>query len=208
MILLWILPSRQNRSIVFVDLFTKKISNQNLSPNFTGLNNFQLVKAKLLLFFIVISGPILGQKELKKELFPIGETQTGFRKQFVYKRQLIDNPLALQIPLLEAQDPVVSREFLIYKRQQSNIKWISGLTALLSFYTLLNKDAVSDGFYWSVVGGSAVANLYFGSVSVRHFRRALNRYNELANDGSKMSFKYSTDDRFGSSVGLVWHYKF
>jgi hypothetical protein len=67
---------------------------------------------------------------------------------------------------------------------------------------------VSDGFYWSVVGGSAVANLYFGSVSVRHFRRALNRYNELANDGSKMSLKYAPDDRFGPTVGLVWNYKF
>ena len=109
------------------------------------------MKAKLLLFFIVISGPILGQKELKKELFPIGETQTGFRKQFVYKRQLIDNPLALQIPLLEAQDPVVSREFLIYKRQQSNIKWISGLTALLSFYTLLNKIYLTQLFVYSLL---------------------------------------------------------
>jgi len=166
------------------------------------------VKAKQLLFFILLSGPILGQKELKKELFPIVETQTGFRKQYAYKRQLIDNPLALQIPLLEAQDPVVSREFLIYKRQQSHIKWFSGITAILSFYTLLKKDAVSDGFYWSVVGGSAVANLYLGSVSVRHFRRALNRYNELANDRSKMSLHYSKDVRFGSSVGLVWHYEF
>jgi hypothetical protein len=97
---------------------------------------------------------------------------------------------------------------LIYKRQQSNIKWISGITAILSFYTLLNKDAVSDGFYWSVVGGSAVANLYLGSVSVRHFRRALNRYNELATDGSKISLKYAPDDRFGPTVGLVWNYKF
>jgi len=166
------------------------------------------VKAKLFLYFILISGPIFSQIEGKRELFPIVETQTGFRKQFVYKRQLIDNPLALQIPLLEAMDPIVSREFLIYKRQQSHIKWISGVTALLSFYTLLKKDAVSDGFYWSVLGGTAVANLYFGSVSVRHFKRALNRYNELANDGSKMSFKYSTDDRFGPSLGLVWHYKF
>jgi hypothetical protein len=156
----------------------------------------------------MISGAIFAQSEGKKELFPIVETQTGFKKQFVYKRQLIDNPLALQIPLLEAMDPIVSREFLIYKRQQSHIKWISGVTALLSFYTLLKKDAVSDGFYWSVVGGSAVANLYFGSVSVRHFRRALNRYNELANDGSKMSLKYTPDDRFGPTVGLVWHYKF
>jgi len=166
------------------------------------------VKSKLLLFFIVLSGPILGQKESRKELFPIVETQTGFRKQFVYKRQLIDNPLALQIPLLEAQDPFVSREFLIYKSQQNNIKWISGITAILSFYTLLNKNKVSDGFYWTVVGGSAVANLYFGSVSVRHFRRALNRYNELANDGSKMSLKYSPDVQFGPTVGLVWNYKF
>lgn len=166
------------------------------------------MKSKLLLFFIILSGPILGQKEVRKELFPIVESQTGFRKQYAYKRQLIDSPLALQIPLLEAQDPFVSREFLIYKRQQSNIKWISGITAILSFYTLLKKDAVSDGFYWSVVGGSAVANVYFGSVSVRHFRRALNRYNELANDGSKMSLKYSTDVRFGPSVGLVWKYKF
>jgi hypothetical protein len=67
---------------------------------------------------------------------------------------------------------------------------------------------VSDGFYWSVVGGSAVANLYFGSVSVRHFRRALNRYNELANDRSKMSLKYSPDVQFWPTVGLVWNYKF
>lgn len=166
------------------------------------------MKSKLLLFFIILSGPLFGQTELKKELFPIVESQTGFRKQYVYKRQLIDNPLALQIPLLEAHDPFISREFLIYKRQQNHIKWISGITAILSFYTFLRKDDVSDGFYWSVVGGSAVANLYFGSVSVRHFKRALNRYNELANDGSKMSLKYSSDDRFGPTVGLVWKYKF
>ena len=100
----------------------------------------------------MISGPIFGQSEGKKELFPIVETHSGFKKQFVYKRQLIDNPLALQIPLLEAMDPIVSREFLIYKRQQSHIKWISGVTALLSFYTLLKKDAVSDGFLESSVG--------------------------------------------------------
>ena len=166
------------------------------------------MKSKLLLFFIILSGPILGQKEVRKELFPIVETQSGFRKQFAYKRQVIDNPLALQIPLLEAQDPFISREFLIFKRQQSHIKWISGITAILSFYTFLKKDAVSDSFYWSVVGGTAVANLYLGSVSIRHFQRALNRYNELANDESKISLKYSPDDRFGPTVGLVWHYKF
>jgi hypothetical protein len=166
------------------------------------------VKSKLLLFFIILSGPILGQKEVRKELFPIIETQSGFRKQFAYKRQVIDNPLALQIPLLEAQDPFISREFLIYKRQQSHIKWLSGITAILSFYTFLKKDAVSDGFYWSVVGGTTVANLYLGSVSIHHFQRALNRYNEMANDESKISLKYSPDDRFGPTVGLVWKYKF
>lgn len=166
------------------------------------------MKAKLLLLFILLSGSVLGQQEIRNELFPIIEIQTGLRKQFSYKRQLIDHPLALQIPLLEAQDPFVSREFLIYKRQQSQIKWISGITAILSFYTFLKKDALSDSFYWSVLGGSAVANLYIGSVSTRHFRRALNRYNELANDGSKMSLKYSTDDRFGPIAGLVWKYKF
>lgn len=166
------------------------------------------MKIKPFLFFLLISLPSIGQMVNGKKLFPIEEGQKGFNRFFVYKRQLIESPLALQIPLLEAHDPEINRQFLIYKRQQKHIKWISGATAILSFYSLLNKHAVSDGFYWSVVGTSAVANLYFGSVSMKHFRKALNRYNELAADASKISLHVTPNSPTGPSVGINWAYKF
>jgi hypothetical protein len=166
------------------------------------------VKISQLLFFVCFALPIFGQELSKKEWFPIERSTRGFRTHFVYKRQVLENPLALQIPLMEMQDPEINREFLTYKRQQNHIKWISSGTLALSLYSLMKKDAVSDGFYWSVVGASALANVYFGSVSMRHFNRALSRYNALGNEQkAKISLQISTNGQ-DPAVGIAMKYPF
>jgi hypothetical protein len=179
----------------------------NLSPNF-ACQTHDHVKIRQLLFFVCFALTVLGQGISKKEWFPIERSIKGFRTQFVYKRQLLENPLALQIPLMEMLDPEISREFLTYKRQQNHIKWISSGTLALSLYSLLQKDAVSDGFYWSFVGTSALANVYFGSMSLRHFNRALNRYNELGKEQkTNISLQISTSGN-QPAVGIAMKYPF
>ena len=166
------------------------------------------MKISQLLFFVWFALPVFGQAFDKKEWFPIERSSRGVRTHFVYKRQVLENPLALQIPLMEMQDPEINREFLTYKRQQNHIKWISSGTLALSLYSLMKKDAVSDGFYWSVVGASALANVYFGSVSMRHFNRALNRYNALGNEQkTKISLQISTNGQ-DPAVGIAMKYPF
>lgn len=161
------------------------------------------------MFFLgLLSLPSFGQEEGKMKLYPIEQLEGSWRKKFSYKRQIIESPMALQIPLLEARDPEVSYEFLTYKRQKRGAEIISAITTGFSIYTFLSKGQVSDCFYWSVVGGAAVLNLYLGTVSMKHFNRALKRYNELAQTDSKISLQMNTHGFSGNSVGLVWNYQF
>lgn len=151
---------------------------------------------------------LLGQEEVKAKLYPIEQIEGGWSKKFSYKRQIIESPLALQIPLLEAKDSEVSYEFLTYKRQKKSAEIISAFTTGFSVYTFLSKGQVSDGFYWTVVGSAAVLNLYLGTVSIKHFKKALKRYNELAQTGSKISLQINSHGSSGASLGLAWNYQF
>ena len=51
----------------------------------------------------------------EKRLIPIEEVSGVWSRKFMYNRQLIDHPLALQIPLMEAKDPEINVEFLKFK---------------------------------------------------------------------------------------------
>lgn len=168
------------------------------------------MKIRLLLSFsfCLLTLTLFGQEEVKPHLYPVEQTEGGWNKKFTYKRQIIESPLALQIPLLEARDPEVSYEFLTYKRQKRSVEIISAFTTGFSVYTFLSKGQVSDGFYWSVVGSAAVLNLYLGTVSIKHFKKALKRYNELAQADSKISLQINSHGSSGASLGLAWNYQF
>ena len=172
--------------------------------------NFGPVKIKHLAFIycLFVASTSYAQSVLDVELHPIEQIQQGFGKKFVYKRQVIDNPQALQIPLLEAKDPVVSYEFLKFKQQRKQMVWISGITTAISFYSLLQRNRVSDGFYLSMIGATGLVNLYVGSVSMKHFHHALDRYNALANNGAKISLHVLPDGRTGQTVACRWTYNF
>lgn len=156
------------------------------------------MKIRILLFFLFAFSYCATAQE--KKLIPIEELQGGWSRRFIYDRQIIDQPLALQIPLMEAKDPEISVEFLKFKRQRKLSNWLSGLSTVLAFSTYLSKGSISDGFYWSAVGGVALANVYIGTVSNKHFNRALKRYNELTK--AQMGIKLGSTGSVG--IGITY----
>jgi len=149
------------------------------------------VKFKHLVFFfgVVFGQQILGQSIQNSALEPIETRLNWWGQKFIYKNQIIDQPLALQIPLLEAKDPEVSYEFLKFKSQKKTMRIISGLTTAFALYSVFESSRVSDGFYWSVAGTAALGNVILASVSMKHLNKALKKYNSLV--PSKISFQVS-----------------
>ncbi len=166
------------------------------------------IRQLLLMVFCCTSASLMGQQATREPLFPIEQIQQGFTNKFVYKRQVIENPLALQIPLLEAKDPEVSLEFNTFKRQRKLMTWISSAGLAVSFYSLLNPGHVTDGFYLSAIGTAALVNVYVGSVSMRHLKRALTKYNSLAGEEPKISLELKSQGAQGASLALNWKYNF
>ena len=156
------------------------------------------MKIRSFIFFLFAFSYCASAQE--KKLIPIEDMQGVWSRKFIYDRQVIDHPLALQIPLLEARDPEVNVEFLKFKRQRKLSGWLAGFTTALAFSTYLSKGSISDGFYWSAVGGVALANVYIGTVSNRHFNKALKRYNELSK--AQMGIKVSSTGAVG--VGITY----
>jgi len=156
------------------------------------------LKIRILLFFLLAFSYCASAQE--KKLIPIEEVQGVWSRKFIYDRQIVDHPLALQIPLMEARDPEISVEFLKYKRQRKISNWLAGFSTVFAFSTFLSKGSISDGFYWSAIGGVAVANVYIGTVSNRHFNKALKRYNELSK--AQMGIKVSYTGAIG--VGITY----
>ena len=137
----------------------------------------------------------------EKRLIPIEEVSGVWSRKFMYNRQLIDHPLALQIPLMEAKDPEINVEFLKFKRQRKLSSWLAGFSTVFAFSTYLSKGSISEGIYWSAVGGVALANVYIGTISNRHFNNALKRYNELSK--AQMGIRVGSE----GSVGIGITYK-
>jgi hypothetical protein len=136
----------------------------------------------------------------EKRLIPIEEVSGVWSRKFMYNRQLIDHPLALQIPLMEAKDPEINVEFLKFKRQRKLSSWLAGFSTVFAFSTYLSKGSISEGFYWSAVGGVALANVYIGTVSNRHFNNALKRYNELSK--AQMGIRVGSEGSLG--IGITY----
>jgi len=157
------------------------------------------LKIRLLIFFLLsATGSAVAQD---KKLLPIEEIQGGWTRKFIYERQLIDHPLALQIPLMEAKDPEINVEFLKFKRQRKLSSWLAGFSTVFAFSTYLSKGSISEGLYWSAVGSVALANVYIGTISNRHFNNALKRYNELSK--AQMGIRVGSE----GSVGIGITYK-
>jgi hypothetical protein len=140
----------------------------------------------------------------KKDLFPIEIRQKFLSTSFIYDRQIVDNPLALQIPLLQLRDTQVNVEFLTYKKQKRAVQIISLLSTGFSLYTIFNREKVSSEAYWGVLGGTVLVTGYLNVKSNLHLARAIHRYNEvIAENKIGLIFDKSLNNQAIVGVGFV-----
>lgn len=144
----------------------------------------QMKIAKVLLKRMLFVAMFLGVRLLfaqsintKLQVIQVEPKLLGTR--YIYEHQTIDNPLALQIPLLQLKDPEVSREFLRFKQQRKLVQTIGLGSTLFSLYAILNRDKIENGTYWTVVGTTALVSGYLNLKSNIHLYKSVERYNTL-----------------------------
>ena len=144
-------------------------------------------------------GNIFAQNTPKR--YPIEPTGKLFGAKFIYDRQSIHDPMALQIPILQLQDPEASREFLQFKAMQRTNKVLQLIPAAISIYTIFNREKVSDGFYWTSFGTSILVSGYIGFRANSHLTQSINRYNQVIGLSVQTTL-------YQPAMGLSWRCSF
>jgi len=140
------------------------------------------VKISILLIFLIgFYSKSFAQID-KKLLFPIEVKQSFWGTKFIYDRQTLENPLALQIPLLQLRDTEVNVEYLTFKKQRKIVQMVSLISTGISLYTIFNREKVSNGAYWGGLGGTVLISGYLNIKSNVHLSKAIKRYNEVVSE--------------------------
>lgn len=132
----------------------------------------------LILFLLLILTKSFAQNE-RKNLFPIEVKSKFLSIKYIYDRQTIENPLALQIPMLQAQDTEVNVEFLKFKQQRKAVQIVSFASVGITLYSLFNREKVSNELYWGTFAGTALISGYLNVRSNKHLVKSILRYNEV-----------------------------
>jgi hypothetical protein len=138
-------------------------------------------KSILTLFLLLIFSKSFAQND-RKNLFQIEVKKKFLGTKFIYDRQTIENPLGLQIPMLQARDTEVNVEFLKFKQQRKAVQIVSLISTGLSLYTIFNREKVSSEVYWGAFAGTALISGYLNIKSNQHLGKAINRYNEVVSE--------------------------
>lgn len=156
----------------------------------------------LLIFLIGFYSKSFAQID-KKLLFPIEVKQKFLGTKFIYDRQTIENPLALQIPLLQLRDTEVNVEYLTFKKQRKTVQIVSLISTGFSLYTIFNREKVSNGVYWGTFGGTVLISGYLNIKSNIHLSKAIKRYNEVVSENRVgLIFDKSFDNQAILGVGI------
>ena len=157
----------------------------------------------LLIFLIGFYSKSFAQID-RKFLFPIEVKQNILGTKFIYDRQIIENPLGLQIPLLQLRDTEVNFEYLTFKKQRKAVQIVSLISTGFSLYTIFNREKVSSGTYWGVFGGTVLISGYLNVKSNIHLGKAIRKYNEVVSE-NKIGFIFdkSFDNQAILGVGIL-----
>ncbi len=135
----------------------------------------------LTLFLLLIFTKSFAQNE-RKTLFPIEVKRKFLSIKYIYDRQTIENPLALQIPMLQARDTEVNVEFLKFKQQRKVAQIVSYATLGVTIYSLFNREKVSNELYWGTFAGTVLISGYLNARSNKHLVKSILRYNEVVSE--------------------------
>lgn len=160
-----------------------------------------------LMLCLGIAQAVLGQTELPRPKY-IAVERNFWGMKYIYERQTIENPLALQIPLLQMQDPEVSSRFLKFKSQRKAMQWVNIASAGVSLYTIFNRDKVSNNFYWTSLGSALVITTYLNFRSTIHLSKSIARYNQLQLQQSRIGLSINQTSDQTPVIGLGWTQSF
>jgi hypothetical protein len=135
----------------------------------------------LTLFLLLIFTKSFAQND-RKNLFPIEVKRKFLSIKYIYDRQTIENPLALQIPMLQARDTEVNVEFLKFKQQRKAAQIVNFATLGVTIYSLFNREKVSNELYWGTFAGTALISGYLNARSNKHLVKSILRYNEVVSE--------------------------
>jgi hypothetical protein len=161
------------------------------------------VKIRILLIFLLgFYAKSFAQID-RKMLFPIEVKQKFLGTKFIYDRQIIENSLGLQVPLLQLRDTEVNVEYLTFKKQRKAVQVISLVSTAFSLYTIFNREKVSNGVYWGTFGGTVLISGYLNIKSNLHLGKAIRRYNEVISENKiGLVFDKSFDNHAIFGVGI------
>jgi hypothetical protein len=161
------------------------------------------VKIRILLIFLIGFYTKSFAQIDRKMLFPIEVKQKFLGTKFIYDRQIIENPLGLQIPLLQLRDTEVNLEYLTFKKQRKTVQILSLVSTGFSLYTIFNREKVSNGVYWGTFGGTVLISGYLNIKSNMHLSKAIKRYNEVVSENKVgLVFDKSFDNQSILGVGI------
>jgi hypothetical protein len=161
------------------------------------------VKIRILLIFLIgFYSKSFAQID-RKMLFPIEVKQKNLGTKFIYDRQIIENPLGLQIPLLQARDTEVNVEYLTFKKQRKAVQVVNLVSTAFSLYTIFNREKVSSEVYWGTFAGTVLISGYLNIKSNLHLSKAIKRYNEVISENKiGLVFDKSFDNQAILGVGI------
>lgn len=143
-----------------------------------------------------------------EDFHPI-EVQKGlFNTKYIYKGQSFQSPYALQIPLMQLNDPQVTRYFDVFEKLMKTTKIVNLISAGFSLYAFFNRDNMPNSTYWAALGTAGAVSAFFNIRSGIYLDKALGRYNRIAS-GSELGFQY--DNTYNGSgilsVGISRNFK-
>jgi hypothetical protein len=161
------------------------------------------VKIRILLIFLIgFYSKSFAQID-RKMLFPIEVKQKFLGTKFIYDRQIIENPLGLQIPLLQLRDTEVNVEYLTFKKQRKAVQIVSLASTAFSLYTIFNREKVSNEVYWGTFGGTVLISGYLNIKSNLHLGKAIKKYNEAISENKVgLVFDKSFDNQTVLGIGI------
>ncbi len=160
----------------------------------------------LTLFLLLIFTKSFAQNE-RKNLFPIEVKRKFLSIKYIYDRQTIENPLALQIPMLQARDTEVNVEFLKFKQQRKAVQVMSLISTGFSLYAIFNREKVSSEVYWGTFGGTVLVSAYLNARSNKHLVKSILRYNEVVSE-NKIGLILDKSFQNQAVVGVSFSHRF
>ena len=140
------------------------------------------MKTSTLIFFLLLIFIKSFAQNDRKNLFPIEVKSKFLSIKYIYDRQTIENPLALQIPMLQARDNEVNVEFLKFKQQRKAAQIVNFASVGITLYSLFNREKVSNELYWGTFAVTALISGYLNARSNKHLVKSILRYNEVVSE--------------------------